>query len=341
MVVMGNTSRVGELPTSAPTQTANRSPRSATSSTRRSSLPGKGRRRRGLGRATARSNVMLAAPACLFLLVFAAYPIVITVVNSFRNVTVLGLVTGNLPFVALENYTAIMTEPRFLQSAWLALVFTVASVSVQFLIGFGMALLLNGRFRGRGVLAGLLMIPWVLPVVVVAATFKWMFQSGNGLVNTVLRWINPELAIGWLEQATPAMIAIIIANIWFGFPFAMTNLLAALQTVPTTVLEAATVDGANRFQRFWSVVLPMIRGPIAILLTLQLIYTFNVFELILVMTGGGPAGSTSVITYYAYQLGFEFFDLGPASAVTVLMLIFLGLLSALYIRLSLRLEFRR
>jgi multiple sugar transport system permease protein len=285
--------------------------------------------------------LLLAAPAIVFLLVFAAYPIVVTVVNSFRHVTVIGLVTGNLPFVALENYVAVTTEPRFVQAAWLALVFTVASVSVQFLIGLGMALLLNHRFRGRAALAGILMIPWVLPIVVVAATFKWMFQSGNGLVNTVLRSISPDLAVGWLEQATPAMIAIIIANIWLGFPFAMSNLLAALQTVPVAVLEAATVDGANRFQRFWSVVLPMIRGPIAILLTLQLIYTFNVFELILVMTGGGPAASTSVITYYAYQLGFEFFDLGPASAVTVLMLIFLGLLSALYIRLSLRSEFRR
>jgi multiple sugar transport system permease protein len=302
---------------------------------------GTGRPVRRRGSATNRSHLLLAAPACLFLLVFAAYPIVITVVNSFRHITVLGLVTGNLPFVAFDNYVAVVFEPRFQQSAWLALVFTVASVSVQFLLGLGMALLLNGRFRGRAALAGILMIPWVLPVVVIAATFKWMFQSGNGLVNTVLRAINPDLAVGWLEQATPAMVAIIIANIWFGFPFAMSNLLAALQTVPTAVLEAATVDGATRLQRFWSVVLPMIRGPIAILLTLQLIYTFNVFELILVMTGGGPAGSTSVITYYAYQLGFEFFDLGPASAVTVLMLIFLGLLSALYIRLSLRLEFRR
>ncbi|WOQ70149.1 sugar ABC transporter permease [Microbacterium limosum] len=294
-----------------------------------------------IGSARTRGYLLLAAPAILFLIVFAAYPIVITIVNSFRDVTVVGLVTGIMPFVGFDNYVEVLTDPQFAHSTWLTVVFTVFSVACQFLLGLGMALLLNGRFRGRRALAGLLMVPWVLPIVVIAATFKWMFQSGNGLVNTVLRAINPDLAVGWLEQATPAMIAIIIANIWFGFPFAMTNLLAALQTIPTAVTEAATVDGANGFQRLTKVTLPMIRGPIAILLTLQLIYTFNVFELILVMTGGGPAGGTSVVTYYAYQLGFEFFDLGPASSVTVLMLIFLSLISALYIRLSTRSESRR
>lgn len=283
---------------------------------------------------------LLAVPACVFLLLFAIYPIVTTIVNSFRNVTVTGLITGNLPFVGLDNFVMVLKDPKFAQSALLAVIFTVVCVAAQFTLGLALALLLNRRFAGRGLLRGILMIPWVLPIVVIASTFKWMFQSGNGLVNTVLRSIDPNLAVGWLESATPAFIAIVIANIWLGFPFAMSNLSAALQTLPTAVLEAAVIDGASNRQRFWHVVLPMLRGPILILLTLQVIYTFNVFELILVMTGGGPAGSTEVITYYVYQMGFAYFELGPASAATVLMLVFLGAFSALYLRLAARSEAR-
>lgn len=278
---------------------------------------------------------MFALPGLAFLAAFAVYPLAMTTVNSFRKVTVPGLVSGRLPFNGLDNYNQVIGSADFWRAAWLTLVFTVVCVAAQFLLGLALALLLNQQFRGRGVFRALLMVPWVMPVVVIGATFKWMFQSGNGLVNTVLRATGLD-GVGWLEQPGPAFIAIIIANIWFGFPFAMSNLSAALQTVPVSVLEAATVDGANRFQRFYSVVLPMMSGPIAILLTIQVIYTFNVFELILVMTGGGPAGSTTLVTYYTYQLGFEFYDLGPASAATVLMLLALGCFSALYVRLSSR-----
>lgn len=284
---------------------------------------------------------LLAVPACLFLLAFAVYPLATTVVNSFRNVTVTGLITGNLPFVGFSNFAEVLGDPKFAQAALLAVVFTVVCVAFQFTLGFALALLLNRRFAGRAILRGVLMIPWVLPIVVIASTFKWMFQSGNGLVNTVLRTISPDLAVGWLESATPAFIAIIIANIWLGFPFALSNMSAALQTLPATVLEAAVIDGATTRQRFWHVILPMLRGPILILLTLQVIYTFNVFELILVMTGGGPAGSTEVITFYVFQMGFAYFELGPASAATVLMLVFLGIVSAIYLRLATRTELRR
>lgn len=283
------------------------------------------------------SPVLFIVPGCVFLLLFAVYPLGLTLVNSFRSVTVPGLVTGVMPFLGFDNYVVVVTDSAFWDSAGRTVVFTVVCVAAQFLIGLAIAVLLNRPFRGRSTLRLLLMIAWVLPVVVIGATFKWMFQSGNGLVNTVLRALGFD-GIGWLEQPSSALVAIIIANIWFGIPFAMSNLSAALQTVPVSVLEAATVDGANRLQRFRSVILPSISGPILILLTIQIIYTFNVFEIILVMTGGGPAGSTTVLTYYIYQQGFEFFDLGPASAAVVLMMVTLGAFSALYVRLSTRSE---
>lgn len=272
-------------------------------------------------------------PGVIFLAVFALYPLVLTIVNSFRNVTVLGLMTGNMPGVGFDNYVQVLKDPMFWESTWRAVIFTVACVSVQFTLGLVLAVLLNKRFKGRGVLRTVLMVPWVVPIVVTGAVFKWMFTSGNGLVNTVIRMFGGQ-GFGWLEKPGSAFLAVIIANIWLGFPFAMQNLSAALENIPVSVVEASMVDGANAQQRFLRITLPMIRGPIAILLTLQTIYTFNVFELILAMTGGGPAGGTTVVTYYAYQKGFEFFQLGPASAAVVLLMVLLGVFAAIYVRLS-------
>ncbi|AXE37665.1 carbohydrate ABC transporter permease [Acidipropionibacterium virtanenii] len=282
-----------------------------------------------------RGTAVFAVPGALFLIVFAVYPLILTVINSFRRVTVPGLISGHMSFIGFQNYRKIVADPQFWSSAWRTLLFTVVCVAFQFTLGLLAAVLLNRPFRGRGVLRGLLMVPWVLPIVVIGSTFKWMFQSGNGLVNTVLGYFGIH-GPGWLEQPGLAFVTIIVANIWFGFPFAMQNLSAALQTVPVQVLEAASVDGASAVKRFFQIVMPIISGPIAILLTVQIIYTFNVFELILVMTGGGPAGSTAVVTYYTYQLGFEYFDLGPASAATILILIALGAFSALYVWLTSR-----
>jgi multiple sugar transport system permease protein len=280
-----------------------------------------------------RGPAVLAVPACAFLIAFAVYPLATTVVYSFRHVTISGLLTGDMAFVGVDNFADAFRDPLLAHSTWLAVVFTVSCVAAQFVVGFALALLLNQSFRGRGVLRGLLMLPWVLPIVVIGATFKWMFQS-SGLVNTVIGSVDPQWQVGWLQQATPAMITIIIANIWLGFPFAMSNLLTGLQTIPVPVLEAARIDGASTVQRFFQIVLPLMKAPILILLTLQLIFTFNVFELILVITGGGPANATSLITYFDYQLGFQYFNLGEASAVTVLMLVVLAAVSALYIRLA-------
>src|SRR5699024_8526479 len=157
---------------------------------------------------------------CAFLLLFAFYPLVLTLVNSFRNVTVPGLVTGDMPFVWFDNYRAILDDQEFWVSTGRAVIFTVVCVGAQFLLGLLLAVLLKRSFRCRGMLRVLLMVPWVLPVVVIGATYKWMFQSGNGLVNTVLRMVGLD-GVGWLEQSSTAFIAIIIANIWYGFPFAL------------------------------------------------------------------------------------------------------------------------
>lgn len=280
------------------------------------------------------SDYLLIAPAVLFLLLFAVYPIVMTVIYSFQKVTVAGLMSRNLPFIGLLNYATVLRDPAFLQAAYLSAVFTVTSVFFQFIFGFALALLFNNTFPLRSLLRGLIMLGWVLPLIVVGTTFKWMFQSSNGIINNGLQSLfGPSAAVPWLEQSGSALVAIILANIWLGIPFMFAMLLAGLQTIPVPVYEAARIDGASAWERFRYITLPLMRGPSLIVLTLSVIYTLNVFEIILIITGGGPGAATSVVTYYAYQQGFNFFKLGPASAVTVMVFLVLAVISVIYIRL--------
>lgn len=289
---------------------------------------------RSLRRRLPSTDYLFLAPAVLFLLLFAVYPIAMTVIYSFQKVTVSGLMTRNLPFVGLKNYATVLQDPAFIQAAYLSAVFTVASVLFQFVFGFALALLFNRTFPLRSLLRGLIMLGWVLPLIVVGTTFKWMFQSSNGIFNTALKSLfGPGAAVPWLEQSGSALVAIILANIWLGIPFMFAMLLAGLQTIPLSVYEAARIDGASSWERFRYITLPLMRGPSLIVLTLSVIYTLNVFEIILIITGGGPGAATSVVTYYAYQQGFNFLKLGPASAVTVLVFLVLAVVSAIYIRL--------
>lgn len=277
-------------------------------------------------------------PAVIFLLAFAGYPIIVTIIYSFRKITVLGLMTGNLPFVGLANYKLVLTDPLFQHSVMIALVFTAASVCFQFVLGFCFALLFNKRFPLRSLLRGMVMLAWVMPLVVVGTVFKWMFQSGTGIVNAGLAFISPSLTVEWLEQPGSALLAVILTNIWLGIPFNMAMLLAGLQSISPSVYEAASIDGATTWQRFRYVTLPLMRGPSLIIVTLSIIMTLNVFEIILLITGGGPGQATTVSTFYAYQMAFQFFKVGPASAVTVLSFCLLAMVSTVYLRLLYRSE---
>jgi multiple sugar transport system permease protein len=313
-------------------------PRQSSEPSGRQRLTGRGPAGRRRHRSPSAGGYLFLAPAVVFLLVFAIYPIAVTVVYSFRNVTVAGLLSGRLPFVGLGNYREVLADPQFVHSVTVSVIFTVVSVIFQFGIGFALALLFNVRFPGRGAMRAIVMIGWVLPLVVVGTIFKWMFQSGEGVVNTVLTAVHPSLAVAWLEEPKSALGAIILTNIWLGIPFDMAMLLAGLQAISPVIYEAARIDGAGRWQCLRYVTLPLMRGPSLIVATLGVIYTMNVFEIILIVTGGGPGDATTVVPYYAYQRVFQFFKVGQASAVTVLMLCLLALVSALYLRLLRRSE---
>lgn len=261
------------------------------------------------------------------------------ILYSVERVNLGTLLTGDLPFVGLANYHTVLSDPVFLSSLGTSLLFTVACLVFQFSSGFLLALLLNKRLPLVGLMRGLIMVAWVLPIVVSGTIFKWMFQSDSGIINYVLSSLGLiSSPVHWLISAKTAIWTIIIANIWIGIPFNMSLLLAGLQGISATLYEAALVDGANGLDRFRHITLPLMRSSSLIVLMLGFIYTLNVFDLVYVMTGGGPVNATEVMPLYAYNVAFEQFDIGSGSAVAVLMFLLLLVVSIFYLFLIRREE---
>ncbi len=271
-------------------------------------------------------------PAILFLAIFAIYPVLTMVVMSFEQVDLGSLITGVTPFAGLQNYLQVIKDPVFQHGVGTSLIFTAASVVFQFIVGFLFALLFNQRFPLSKLLRGLVMMGWVLPIVVNATIFKWMMQQDAGIINYMLLAIHLVThPVPWLTDPRVALLSAIIANIWLGVPFYLAMLLAGLQSIPPNFYEAAHVDGANAFQRVRYITLPCMRSPSLIVLMLGVIYTLNVFDLIYILTGGGPANATNVLPIYAYQQAFYYFNLGDGAAVTTLMFLFLVVVSFGYL----------
>ena len=271
-------------------------------------------------------------PATLFLVAFLVYPVCTMLLYSFEEVNIGTLLTGDIPFVGLDNYHTILTDPVFRSALGVSLEFTVGSLIFQFGIGFLLALLFSKPLPLVGVMRGSIMIAWMLPIVVSGTIFKWMFQSDAGIINYGLQSIGLiHSPVNWLSDPKIALWAVIVANVWIGIPFNMALLLAGLQGISASLYEAAAVDGANAFNRFLRITLPLMRSNSLTVLMLGFIYTLNVFDLIFVMTGGGPVNATQVMPMYAYQVGFQQFDLGSGSAVAVLIFLVLLAASALYL----------
>jgi multiple sugar transport system permease protein len=278
-------------------------------------------------------------PATLFLAIFLVYPICTMLLYSFQQVNVGGLLTGITPFVGLDNYRTVLSNSVFHFSVGVSLLFTAASLFFQFTLGFLLALLLNRHLPLVGLMRGSVMIAWMLPIVVSGTIFKWMLQSDSGVINYALQSLGViHSPVHWLTSPAFAIWSVILANIWIGIPFNMSLLLAGLQNISPTIYEAALVDGANAFKRLLHITLPLMRSTSLVVLMLGFIYTLNVFDLVYVVTGGGPVNATEVMPLYAYNIAFVQFDLGAGSAVAVLMLLLLLAVSAVYLLLIRREE---
>jgi multiple sugar transport system permease protein len=265
-------------------------------------------------------------PALAYLAATMLYPVYSNLRMSVYDVNVGTFLAGNAPFIGLDNYRFLFDDPAFWKALRLSLAFTAGSLAFQFSIGFLLALLFSQPFPGSSFLRSLLLLGWLLPTIVSGSIYRWMLDGDYGVINYALRSIG--LIDGtryWLIDPGTALAGTIIANIWVGIPFNMLLILAGLHQIPPTLYEAASIDGATPWRRFWSITLPLMRPVALSVVLLGLIYTFKVFDLIYVMTGGGPVDATTVLPIYTYQLTFQFFLFGKgAAAATVLLVGLLG-----------------
>lgn len=294
-----------------------------------SSQVGTGRRPRRLS--DGMFALLLTAPGLALLAAVVVYPLITALITAFYKQS---LVEPGREFVGFQNIVDVLTG-EFFPLLTQTLVFTLGTTIAPFVIGFGLALALNTRIRGAKVLRGLMLIPWLIPGVVVSFLWMWIFNANYGVLNAALETVglidSPQ---AWLANPTTAMIAVIVAKTWQSFPWMMVMLLAGLQTVPIELHEAAEIDGAGTIRRFFSITVPQMSGIIGLVILLEFIWNFQHFDIIYVLTGGGPAGSTQTFATAVYETAFDGFDLGHAGAIGLLWMILLMALVVVYVRLS-------
>ena len=279
-------------------------------------------------------GIWFVLPAFIYMLFFVGYPIFYNIILSFQDVTVKTLRSDVKEFVGFRNYIELIQQDNVLaMSLWNTLVFTVLSLIFQFIIGFALALLFNNKFKFSKPVRGLLMIPWMIPITVTGLIFKFMFGTDVGIINYFLHSMNLiSENIDWLTNTATPMPAVIFANVWIGIPFNMILISTGLTTIPAELYESASIDGANKFHIFRSITLPLLKPTIESVLILGFIYTFKVYDLVYVMTNGGPVNSTQVLSTYSYKLSFDMFKYSKGAAVANILFIILFFVSLLYLK---------
>jgi multiple sugar transport system permease protein len=272
-------------------------------------------------------------PSGLFLFVVLGFPIIYSIFMSFQKYTLETLVSKQTQFIWFKNYSDVLSDPAFATALKHSLVFTVASIFFQFTIGLGLAILFIRAFPMSNMMRGLLLSGWQIPSVVTGTLFLFLFNLDYGLINFVLASLHIiSEPIGWIVQSDTALLAVIIANIWLGIPFNLILLSAGVTGLPEDVYEAATVDGANGMQKLIYITIPLLKSTILAVLMLGFIYTLRVFDLIWIITKGGPGSATEVLPTFAYRLSFINFNFGRSAAVSVIMLLILLSGAILYLR---------
>jgi len=275
--------------------------------------------------------VLLLLPGTALLLGVVMFPLLRSLASAFFSES---LLFPGSSWVGLDNIVAVLQD-GFDRLLWQTLIFTVGATLLPFLIGLALALVLNERFRGQRVLRGAFLIPWLVPGVVVSFLWMWIFDANYGVLNGLLMQLGVlDSPVAWLFQTDTARGALIIAKAWNSFPWVMVMLLAALQTVPRELHEAAAVDGAGSIRRFFTVTWPHIRGVAGLVILLEFIWNFQHFDMVFVMTGGGPAGTTQTFATEVYDTAFKGYDLGHAGALGLLWMVLLLVLVVIYVRFS-------
>ena len=267
------------------------------------------------------------APALAVLLSLSIDPLIYSITISLQQETAGGAVW------TFGNFTRLATDNFFLTAMVHTLIYAVAALSCEFLLGLGLALLLNSKLRGRGLFRASLLVPMMLPSVVVGVVWRLMLNPDFGAINGTLRrfGISTE-SLTWTASPKLAMVSVIAVDVWQWTPFVFLVLLAGLQAIPEEPYEAALIDGSSRWQTFWHVTLPLLKPSILIVLLLRTMDLLRVFDQIFILTEGGPGFATETISLYIYRTAFRFFDFGYAAAMSFVLLALTNVISVIYIK---------
>ncbi|GAA3340701.1 sugar ABC transporter permease [Amorphoplanes nipponensis] len=275
------------------------------------------------------------APVVAYLLAFYAYPLYRNLDLSLRHYTVRSFVQGDAPFSGADNYRTVFGDPSFGPALLHTVVFTGVSLVFQFALGLALAVFFAQSFRLSATLRALFLVPWLLPLIVSASTWSWMLNSDSGIVNAALGVVGVD-PVNWLTSPQWSLVSVIIANIWIGVPFNLVVLYSGLQAIPGEIYEAAALDGSTGWSTFWRVTFPLLRPVSAITLLLGLVYTLKVFDIIWIMTRGGPTDSSTTLATWSYRLSFGSLlpEFGPGAAVGNLLIVMALVCGLVYIRIQ-------
>ncbi|MFN8482715.1 MAG: sugar ABC transporter permease [Anaerolineae bacterium] len=271
---------------------------------------------------------LLVTPVVLTLVVLVVYPFFYAIWISFTD----QMVGSEAKFVGLENYATLLRQPVFWTTIWNTIVLVVAVQALKLAFGLGIALLLNQPLRGRWVWRGMVLLPWAMPAFVAYITWKLLYAPIAGAFNMILLGLGAQNYVDFLGTKELAMPSVIVATFWRGFPFWVISFLAALQTIPNELYEAAAIDGAGAWQRFLNITLPSLRHVILLVFLLSTIWTANSFENVWLLTQGGPSDATMTFPVLAYY-SLQNLRLGEAAAVSVAMLPIFAMLAFIVIKL--------
>lgn len=276
---------------------------------------------------------LMITPTLLVLIIMTAYPLIFTFLYSFTDYNYLK--QGQEQFIQLKNYIDLFQNAYFRQAVLNTIRFTLLAVCFEMVIGLLIAVFVNSLRRGQKIMRTLLLLPYLLPAVTVALSWKMMLSQNYGIVNQVLTFFHLPV-FNWFMDTQTAFGTILLIDVWQNVPFVFLLLYASLQSVPATQYEAARIDGASTIQQFFYVTIPNIKSGLALCALLRTIDTFRLFEKVNVLTGGGPAGTTSTITQFLYNYGIKNLKFGFGSAGAVVMTVLVLILSSFYIKRAIK-----
>ena len=274
---------------------------------------------------------VMTVPVFVFVGMFSLYPVVDSFVLSLHHIY-MGFPAFGMPFIGLENYWMLFQDPVARQALLTTFAFVVLSTGLELIAGLGIALVIHETFTGRGWVRAAILIPWAVPTVVASQMWRFIFNDQYGLVNLMVFGDHMDNYIPWLASPTWAFLAIVIADVWKTASFAGLLILVGLQRIPDELYEAAHLDGATAWQRFWCITFPLLKPVLLIALLFRTMDAFRVFDVVFVMTQGGPGDATHVLQFYGYKTLFAEGQIGYGTAISITVFVIILLLSLFYIR---------